>query len=83
MQALVCPEAEKQINDQPVTDMTFSLWACHYISKQLSFNMILRAFFATISKEGSFNQTNVKWAHSGAMKSHSYWKSLKTLSKML
>lgn len=57
MQDLVCPEAEKQISDQLVTVMTFSLWACHYISKQLSLKMILRAFFATISKEGNPNYT--------------------------
>lgn len=54
-QDLVCQEVEKQINDPLVTVMTFSLWACHYIPKQLSFKMILRAFFATISNQGHPN----------------------------
>lgn len=55
MQDLFCPEAERQINDQLVRAMTFSLWVCHYIPKQHSFKMILRAFFATISKQGYIN----------------------------
>lgn len=74
-QDLVYPEAERQINNQLVPVMTFSLRAYHYIPKQLPLGIILRAFITTISQQGHSNSTNVKLVPSGAMTSHSSQKS--------